>query len=272
MIIKRIALNSLTSIHLAGWVEVGIIEKKEDLSLLQSQENAEIIGGGSNILVKNTHKRLYKLSDSFNYIKLENNRIVCGAATGTKKIIRFIIEHGLSSIEFLSGLPATIGGCVRMNAGAFGKSIGEFIDYIEVFKNGKKVRLSASEIRFGYRDSSLSGSIILEVALKFKKDHPENVRLRVIDTIKRRLQRSHLSNTFGSVFKNPENSYAGKLIELAGLKGYKHNSASISRKHANFIIGTSQTNIDDILFLMDLAKERVFKEFGVELQEEVKII
>ncbi len=271
MITKRAPLSHLTSIHLSGWVELCIIENDRDLQELEN-EGGKLIGAGSNLLVKTSGTKLYKLSGEFDYIQLKEGSIVCGAATSTKKLISFLASQGLSSVEFLAGIPATIGGCVRMNAGAFGGDIGEFVNYVKIFKNGKHLKLERNELTFSYRNSSISENIITEVALRFRKHDKGNIRNRIKEIIKARLSKAHLSNTFGSVFKNPLNQYAGELIEKVGLKGYRHNSASISPKHANFIIGKRPTEVNDVLFLIDLAKERVFKSFGVELEEEVEIV
>ncbi len=271
MIKKRIELSRLTTIHLEGWIDVNIVENEKDV--LDITSSSIIIGGGSNLLVENTSEIFYKLSNSFSYVYIKDGVLVCGAALKINNLIKFLISHSISSLEFLAGIPATIGGVVYMNAGAFGKTVHKNILYVKVMCGDSGITIRhKEELMFSYRKSNLDDCVILEVGFQYTSAHKKEIENRVAEYIKRRRYSAHLTHTFGSVFKNPFGDYAGRLIEESGLKGLKKGSAMISNKHANYIIGQKKTNVYDVLFLIDKAKESVFKNFGIELEEEVKII
>lgn len=269
MIIKTIPLSHLTTIHLSGYSYLNIVESMEDLA---SVEQDYFIGGGSNIIIKDNFIKLFKLSEKFSYIRIENDMLIVGAATKMSKIMQFCIDNSISSLDFLYGVPLSIGGAVFMNAGAFQNSIKDKLIYAKVYLKGSGVKtLYCNEINFSYRKTSIKG-IVTEAAFKYEKDDRQNLILKVKKNISTRVKNAHIHNTFGSVFKNPKDAYAGKLVEDAKLKGFIKNSAKISNRHANYIIGSKETEVYDILFLIDKMKNDVFKLFSVELEEEVKII
>ncbi len=270
MIKDRLNLQNATTIHQKGIIDINILEKEADML---SFGDGCIVGAGSNLLIKNFKKKFYALSDNFSYIRLENNTLVCGAALRVPTVIRFLTKNGVSSLEFLSGIPASIGGLVYMNAGAFGFSISDRIKYVKIFsKNKGVVLLEKKDIDFSYRKSSLDDCIVLEAGFLYEDALFEDIKNAAANNIKKRIKTAHIKNTFGSVFKNPKGVFAAKLIEECGLKGLSRNTAAISGKHANYIIGTKETDVDDVLYLIDIAKQSVFKNFGIELEEEVKIV
>ena len=270
MIVQKADLRKLTTIHLSGSIDISIMENISDFYRLK---DLYIIGGGSNLLIKNKQANICKLSNNFAYAKMEGNTLICGGALRISKLMHFLISNSISSLEFLSGVPATIGGAVMMNAGAFGYAIYNKILYVKIFSQSQGIlTLERNQLNFDYRKSNLDGCAVIEAGFEYSVDSIENIKNTIRNNIRKRLRNTHIKNTFGSVFKNPKNSYAGKLLELSGLKGVRKNSVSISRKHANYIVGSDQTDIDDILFLIDIAKNRVLKNYGVELEEEVKII
>ncbi len=271
MIKKRIELAKLTTIHLKGQVDIKIIESLNDFSKLP--ESFTIFGNCSNLLVKNSNRDFYKLSDKFSYVRVEENTLVCGASLKMSVLMRFLIENSISSLEFMAGVPATIGGAVFMNAGAFFESVADKILYVKVFCASQGiVVLEKNRLHFGYRFSNLDNCVVIESGFLYNRVDKNFIKEKIANNIKTRLAKAHLTNTFGSVFKNPLGDYAGRLIEESGLKGLVKNSAKISDKHANYILGSKQTDINDVLFLIDKAKEMVFKNFGIELEEEVKIV
>ncbi len=272
MIRKRMELSRLTTIHLEGLIDVNIIEDTEDI--FELSDNFFMLGGGSNLLIKNQKEEFYKLSKAFSYVKTENGLLICGGALRINDLVRFLIDNSVSSLEFLSGVPATVGGAVVMNAGAFGSSIGEKIVYVKVFCIGSGiVVMPKNRLEFGYRMSNIDNNcVVLEAGFRYETINKENLKKRVAENIKTRVSKAHLTNTFGSIFKNPEGDYAGRLMELSGLKGVAKDTAKISDKHANFMLGSRKTRIDDVLFLIDMAKNEVLKNFGVELEEEVVIV
>ncbi len=270
MITQKADLRKLTTIHLYGLIDINIIEDINDLYKLK---DFYIIGGGSNLLIKNRQTNICQLSNNFAFVGIKGNTLVCGGALRISKLMHFLISNKVSSLEFLSGMPATIGGAVMMNAGAFGHSIYDKILYIKIFcKDYGVVVLKKNQLNFDYRTSNLNGCVVIEAGFEYSIENRENIKNTIKNNIQKRLKSAHIRNTFGSVFKNPKNGYAGKLLELSELKGMRKNSAFISHKHANYIIGSNETNIDDILFLIDIAKNRVLKNYGIELEEEVQII
>ncbi len=266
MITKTVPLKYLTSIRQSGYTIVNYIENDKEFI-----DDKLIIGCGSNILIKNT-KKVYKLSPNFSYIESNGNTVRVGGSTTISQLTNFMINHSLSCIEFLSGIPASVGGAVFMNAGAFGKEISDFLEYVVIKTPEKKLRIDKPRLNFSYRNSNLNGTI-LEIGIKCKKSEKNQIIKKIVSNIKIRKNKTHLRNTFGSVFKNPKKGLpAGKLIEECGLKGRAKGTAMISPKHGNFIIGKGLVNIDDVLFLIDLAKNEVLKRFSLELEEEVRII
>ncbi|WP_025270101.1 UDP-N-acetylmuramate dehydrogenase [Hippea sp. KM1] len=265
MITKLLPLEKITTIRQDGSIWVHHIETEDDCKMAEM-----VIGHGSNLLIKQA-REVYKLSERFNYIKQQGDRLLVGGATPIRQILRYCLANGLTGMEFLTGVPASLGGVVYMNAGAFGDQMGDIVDYIRVFDLKEKASKLVNGIRFSYRNTNIDG-IILEAALKLKRKDRGLIKSKMENVIKRRLKSAHIKNTFGSVFKNPQEKPAGWLIERVGLKGFKKNTAMISPKHANYILGLGRARIDDILYLIDMAKERVLKTFGIELSEEVVIL
>lgn len=267
MITKTVPLKELTTIRQKGSVVLSYIE-----DLAEIEGKPILIGSGSNVIIKKSSK-LYKLSEKFNYIKKrENGLLLVGGATPLKTLILYGFEHSLSCLEFLAGVPASLGGLTAMNAGAFGHEVSEFVEFVKVYDFKKGTIIVRRDVAFGYRTSDIEG-IVVEVGLRCKRVDGALLRKRVSGFIKKRVKKAHLINTFGSVFKNPSGDFtAGKLIEECGLKGRARNSAMISRKHGNFIVGNGNVDVDDVLYLIELAKGEVLKRFGVELEREVRVL
>ena len=266
MITKTVPLKYLTTIRQKGSVQLCYIE---DIGEIDGE--VPLIGGGSNVIVKDSIK-LYRLSGRFDYIKSEGGILRVGGSTPLKRLISYAFKHSLSCLEFLAGVPATVGGLTVMNAGAFGHEISEFIDFVKVYDLEKGTVVIRRDVNFAYRMTDIVG-IVVEIGLKCNIVDGLKLRKTVSDYIKRRIDKAHLLNTFGSVFKNPSNEVAaGKLIEECGLKGRVRNSAMISRKHGNFIVGSGDVDVDDVLYLIELAEEEVLKRFGIELEREVRVL
>ncbi len=267
---KRVSLDKLTTIRLKGDVLLGILDSENDF---ESLDNGFMIGCGSNILVKNRNVNLYKLSKKFSFVEIINGMLICGASLRISELIRFQLQHSISALEFLAGVPASVGGCIYMNAGAFSFEISDRLIYVKGFKKGRGiVTISRDDIDFKYRESGLDDIIILEAGFLYERKSRDVIENSIRENIKKRIKNAHLTNTFGSIFKNPKNLIAAKLIEDVGLKGLYRNSVCISNKHANFMVGKGLVDIDDALFLIDRVKDTVYKSFSVELEEEVKII
>ncbi len=261
--------NLITSFKQYGICALNYIETINDLTQI---EQGALIGAGSNVLIRNKQK-IYKLSKNFSYIHITDCLAIIGGATYINSINKELIKKGLSGLEFLAGVPASIGGCVKMNAGAFGKSIQDIFEYAICYSLDKGIHtVYKDEAKFGYRTSNFNNEIILEVALNLTKSNPSDIEEKIRQNLNKRVTNAHIVRTFGSVFKNPQNQLAGKLIEECGLKGVSVNDAMISQKHANYIINLDKATADDVLSLIDIAKNNVYKKFNIELKEEVVIL
>jgi UDP-N-acetylmuramate dehydrogenase len=178
-------------------------------------------------------------------------------------------------LEFLTGIPGTLGGAVVMNAGAFGKEVGDVVSEVHLITSrGETVVLDRGELHFGYRRLAIpEGSVVVKVRLALFPV-PGNRVAEMMEAYLRKRKREQPSGlpSAGSVFKNPPDDHAGRLIELVGLKGKKIGGAMISPKHANWIVNTGGAKAEDILSLMDLARKTVMEETGIELLPEIKVV
>lgn len=252
----------------------------EDLSLfLKEMKDIPILvlGVGSNILINDQGFKgcIIRLGRSFNYIRHEGNVLTCGASCLDLNVALYTLQHELGGLEFLAGIPGTIGGAIAMNAGAYGTEIADvLISATAVNKNGIIKNFSTAEIGYHYRGRSLSDEwIFIEAKLQtFPKN--TNQISQSITQIQNDRQSSQpiRSKTSGSTFRNPPGYKAWKLIDEAGCRGLQIGGAQVSTMHCNFFINTGTATANDILSLIQEVKERVFKKSGIMLKEEIKII
>lgn len=259
----------------------GVQELKEMLPFLNREEIPYLaVGKGSNLLVRDGGLKgvVVVLRDRLASIEDDpNSRAVvrAGGGVGIGELLTHCGENGLGGVEFLAGIPGTVGGALAMNAGAFGKEIGSMVQEIQMVTNqGQLVTAKSADLHFSYRGISIpQGAIIVNGSFQLVRESPETISKRVADFLKkRRLSQPLEYPSGGSVFKNPPNSYAGRLIERSGLKGKEIGGAMISPKHANFIVNMGGARAEDILALMDLARERVKEDVGIELEPEIKVV
>jgi len=256
-------------------------EDIDDLKSLLSAAKAYaipvfILGKGSNLLVAD--KGIDGLVLSFNApffrrVRVDKNSISASCGTALSGLISESRKHGLGGLEFLTGIPGAVGGALAMNAGAWGKSIGDLVEKATVMDyNGNIKTLKKDSLKFGYRASGLSKYIILEASFKLSSLDPLKARGIVARYIDLRRKAQDLSSaSAGCVFKNPPGESAGRLIDLCGLKGKSIGEAYISKIHANFIINRGRATSEEVLKLMDLARSRVKKKFNLFLEPEIKI-
>jgi UDP-N-acetylmuramate dehydrogenase len=238
-----------------------------------------VVGRGSNLLVGDEGFKGVVILLNGGLASMETYTagepcVKAGAGIALNTVVNFCTEKGLAGLEFLAGIPGTLGGGVAMNVGAWGKEIKDVITEITILTAEGAVRsISGGDLRFQYRGLDLpEGGIILNVSLSLSLDRPSSVKKRMISYMDDRKKRQPMdTRSAGSVFKNPEGDYAGRLIEAAGLKGRRIGGAMISTKHANFIVNTGGASASDIIALMDLAKKTVKEMFKVELTQEIRI-
>ncbi|MFH1124138.1 MAG: UDP-N-acetylmuramate dehydrogenase [Pseudomonadota bacterium] len=261
------------------------VENLSDLREIVAYLRAEglpylIIGRGSNLLVKDGGFPGVGLILRGDLATVEKSgkgdrTIHAGGGLSLVELLNTCRREGLEGLEFLAGIPGTVGGAVIMNAGAWGKEIAGVIEGVEMITGqGEPVRKNRAELRFSYRELAVPpGTVIVRASFALKRQAPEIIAERIASHLKERKAKQPLEYpSGGSVFKNPPNDYAGRLIEMAGLKGKQVGGAMISRKHANFIVNTGGATAADILALMELARERVMKDTGVQLETEIRVV
>lgn len=281
-----------TSLKIGGpvfcWVEVEDLDEFLEVAseAERSKKSLTVIGKGSNILArdKGFDGIVVTLGKGFDYIEKDGKDVVnVGAATPLYRLVETCSEWALEGCEFLSGIPGSFGGAVFMNAGVRDidnldayKEIKDIIIDVEVIglKDKKKKTLNREDIDFRYRSSGLDGNCIVASRIRLKESQKDIVRNRIHSYMKKRewIKNLHLPSA-GSVFKNPDNNTpAARLIEQCSLKGTRRGGAEISRDHANFILNIDRATSEDVLYLIEAAKNGVRKRFGVDLELELKVI
>ena len=249
--------------------------KFEMIEILKLDVPKTIIGNGSNLLVKDGGIRglVIKTTALKNY-RVEDECIIAESGILLSKLSNIAKENSLTGFEFACGIPGTLGGAVMMNASAYGGEIANVVievEYADINGNVYKT----TDIGFGYRKSMFTDSAftVLESKLKLAKGNKEEIELTINELMKKRNEKQPVSMpSAGSTFKRPEGHFAGKLIEDAGLKGYKIGGAEVSTLHAGFIVNSGNATSKDILKLIKYIQDKVKNEFGVDLEPEVKII
>jgi len=235
-----------------------------------------ILGAGSNILVCDKGVKGIIVHLAGRYFKKISYRS-CGIEAYAGVVLPLFLQRsrqrGFYGAEFLAGIPGTVGGAVMMNAGAWGRNIGDLVEKVTVMDyNGEIRTLSRSKIRFRYRGSDLSKYIVLSAlfALKKGKSAQEEVALEEYFARRQATQDTSFPSA-GCIFKNPQGQSAGRLIELCGFKGKNIHGAMVSRRHANFIVNQRNATAHDVMSLMRLIQARVKKRYGTALRPEIKI-
>lgn len=235
----------------------------------------KVIGNGTNLLVSDKgFNGLIITTKALSDIMMKKDMVRAMAGATMEKLIKFNIEHGLTGLERFSGLPATVGGAVVMNAGAFGHNVSDRLYEVETISDGKIKRYYKNECRFRYRGSRflLSNETLVSATFKFEENEKEIIRAGVKNYRELRRQMHPTGRSCGSVFKNPTPDSAGALIDRAGLKGISVGGARISTKHGNFIITDCSATALDVKTLIKEIKEKIKNVFGVELVEEVEYV
>lgn len=273
-----------TSWHIGGPADVFVEpESREDLRLAVSCAHQRgipvtVIGKGSNLLVAEGGIRgiVVKVGGGLARIATGEGEIVAEAGAKLARVAAAARDAGLGGFEFSAGIPGTVGGAVVMNAGANGSSISALVREVLLLNyEGEFYRKTNEEMDFGYRSSVLQRepSIVVEASFSCHPRDKDAIRQEMEKMIaRRRLTQPLCYPNAGSVFKNPPGNSAGRLVEMAGLKGMRVGDAQISTLHANFIVNLGAATARDVLELIDRAREAVYSRFGVELKLEVKLI
>lgn len=254
---KTIDFSKFSSLRIGPIVEVALIENDV------VPQGHTIIGAANNILVSPTPPPLMILSKEYDFIRLEDDGLHVGAATPGGRVVSFCKKHDIAHFEYLSKLPGTLGGILKMNAGLKEYEIFNHLIAIRTQSGWKK----KEEIEHGYRKTSIN-EVVFEAVFEAKKGYSQD-RYEMFNQM-----RSNQPNdpSAGSCFKNPPNDYAGRLIEAVGLKGLYQGAMSFSNVHANFLVNTGGGTYKDAITLIHEAQSRVKREFEIDLQCEVVII
>ncbi len=244
-----------------------------------------ILGSGTNLLVKDGGFRGVAISlQRMTAVKIEREyRSIGGtfavvfaeAGASLAKLLSMSAEAGLTGLEFAAGIPGTVGGGVCMNAGTAAGEIGDVVDSVTLLSSdGELITRGREEIGFGYRTSSIpDGHLVLDVRIILRRDDKNKIKARVRGLMGARKDRQPLGlPNAGSIFKNPREESAGKLIDRAGLRGRSVGDAQVSEKHANFIVNRGNATAADVVSLMEIIKQTVLDVHGVRLEPEIKIV
>ena len=283
---KKILFNEILSKY--SWFNLGgkadILFKPDNIEELTSflkknkLKSINILGAGSNTLIRDGGVKnvTIKLSSKFSYLKLRNNNIIeAGAATLDKKLSNYATENSLSGMEFLSGIPGSIGGAIKMNSGCFGKEVSEILHSVKVIDlKGCIKELPAKDINFVYRGSDLpSDLIVLSAQFIGKKLSISEIKKKQEDILKKKkLAQPSQIKTCGSTFKNPSSQKAWELIKNSGCNNFKVGDAKISEKHSNFFINNGKATSNDIEQLIYKVQKKVLEMTNIKLELEIKII
>ena len=285
-IIHNEPMKNHTSFKIGGNADLFVSVVNED-ELKQALNYAKlknypitIIGNGSNLLVSDSGIRGLVIKIDIQHLNIEDNKNDIEVRVGSgNKMMAFGIqlkENGISGFEELSGIPGTIGGAVFMNAGAYGKEMKDIVISTKCMNKDCEIfELSNEEQNFEYRSSIFNQKeyIILETKLKLQKGNRENIGQKMKEYLNKRKEKQPLEYpSAGSTFKRKEGIITAKLIDECGLKGYKIGGAMVSEKHAGFIVNTGDATAKDVLDLIKYVKDKVFKKYGVEIEEEIKVI
>lgn len=246
------------------------------LAALPRDVPVTVLGVASNLLVRDGGVRgvVIRLLRGFVEVRVEGTRLVAGAGALDLNVALTARDHGLAGLEFLSGVPGTIGGALRMNAGAYGGEIKDVVETAElVDRDGRRRAMTATELGFTYRHCvAPEDSIFIGATLRGRAGDQGAIGARIVEIDQAREASQPRSRTGGSTFVNPPNARAWELIDRAGCRGLKVGGAQVSEKHCNFLINTGDATAHDIETLGEDVRRRVFETSGVALHWEIKRI
>ena len=281
MNINSVNLSEVTTYRFGGFCKNFInIESEDELSdlenIIKGKQNV-ILGKGSNVAFSDKEFYGNVLTPKFEELTLSDNfEIKVGSSVFLPKLSRFFKDNSLSNAEFLIGIPGTVGGAIKMNAGAYGWEFSELLKDLRCFdlETFEIEILKKEELEFSYRKSkNLDNKIILSATLTVEKGDKKIINKNLSDfNEKRKKSQPAAIYNAGSVFKNTSDYYAGELIDNAGLKGYEIDGVRVSEKHANFFVAEKGAKAISLFKLVQYVKDKVSTKFGITLEEEIIFI
>lgn len=276
-------MSKHTTFRIGGNADMFVSPEVKDVPQIialakEYQVPVTIIGNGSNLLVgdKGVRGLVLSFGKAAEYVKVEGNHITAGAGALLSKIAADALKNSLAGFEFAAGIPGTLGGALVMNAGAYGGEIKDVLVSAKVLTvDGEVVELSAEELELSYRHSCIPEKeyIVLEATIALQAGEEASIREMMADFRNRRVEKQPLEYpSAGSTFKRPEGYFAGKLIQDADLRGYTVGGAQVSEKHCGFVVNKGGATAADVCKLIEDVKEKVYEQFQVEMEPEVKMI
>jgi UDP-N-acetylmuramate dehydrogenase len=247
------------------------------LRALPPEMPVSVIGAASNLIVRDggIPGLVVRLARGFGAVETAADGVIAGAAALDATVAEHAAAAGLAGLEFLCGIPGTIGGAVAMNAGAYGSDFSEVLDWAEIVaRSGERHRLAASALAFAYRHSALPpGAVVVRARLRARLGDPASIAARMAAIrAAREATQPVRARTGGSTFRNPPGMKAWELIEAAGCRGLRRGGAQVSEKHCNFLINTGEATATDIEGLGEELRRRVHAMSGVDLHWEIRRI
>lgn len=278
---EDVSLAPLCTFQIGGLADF-FLEAKTTEDVLAGIEWAEdrdlpvfVFSGGSNLLFDDSGYRGLVIRVKSSEIRVEGEEIVADSGALMAKVVLAALEAELTGMEEWNGLPGSVGGAVRGNAGCFGVEVKDILKSAEVYMPGSGVRtMNREDFSYDYRHSKLKEEpgVVLSARFILKKGDKEAIKTKMMEIAKSRIQKQPPGASTGSFFKNPVGDHAGRLIEAAGLKGKRLGKAQISAQHANFFLNTGGATAAEILELAQLAEDEVFKQSGIKLEREVVFV
>lgn len=262
-------------------VEPSSIEEIQKVLEYVKENNIKyyIIGNGSNLLVKDegVHALIIKIANKFSGFEVNGEYIKAYSGCSVPKLSQIAKENSLSGLEFACGIPGSVGGGIRMNAGAYGSEMVNVVEKVGFLdENGNLKEIDGKDAHFTYRHSMFVDNpqyVVVYAIYKLVKGNKEEISKIMEENMSSRKQKQPIEYpNFGSVFKRPEGYFVGKLVDDCGLKGYKIGGAQVSTKHSGFMINIGDATCKDVLDLIEYVKKKVYEKFNVKLQEEVVIL
>lgn len=277
---RNVSLAQLTTFQNVGTVSrVLTFDNVSELqAFIQSGEPYYILGKGSNTIIDSSEEfpTVIQLSPHFLAPSLDGNVLTVGAGVTVNQLMNLSKETGFSGLEFMAGVPASVGGMVAMNFGCWGKEIVDMLISVDVMKeDGSVETMTPTDLEFSYRFSTFQEEpwIVLGAKLSGTFKDKEVVKKTILEAIQKRLDSQPLRDrTFGSVFRNPSGNYAGQLLETYGFKGYELGPVRMSEKHANFMVNRGDATFADAIKLIEKIQDEIKLKRGISLAVEVKLV
>ena len=280
-IIKNAKMKEYSNMKVGGTAKelIFIDDKNELKEILQTRSNIFLLGNGTNTLINDGNLDISFLSlKRLKNITVEEKKgdydlVRVEAGLDLDDLIDFMEKNDYSGLENITGIPGSVGGLVNMNGGAYGTEIFDCIEEVEVCKNdGEIVKIKTADLNFKYRTTEIKENKWIVVSALFKFGFGFDKAASEDKREQRKTKHPLDLPNLGSTFKNPEGTFAAKLISDAGLKGYRVGDVEISPKHPNFVTNLGNATFNDVISVIEHVKEVVFEKFGVKLEEEIIIV